>query len=51
MKLLFAVLAYLAMGVVLGAGILMLIGGKPWLLIAAFLAYVIAFARIGCLSH
>ncbi len=51
MKLLFAVLVYLAMGVVLGVGILMLIGGKPWLLIAGLLAYLIAFARIGCLSH
>jgi hypothetical protein len=51
MKLLFAVLVFLAMGLVLGAGILMLQGGKPWLLIAGLVAYTLAFVRIGCLSH
>ena len=48
MKLALAVLAYLLMGVVLGAGILLTVAGKPWFLIAAF---IIAFGKIGCLTH
>jgi thiamine transporter ThiT len=36
---------------VLGWGILLLIAGKPWLLIVSLLAYLVAFAKIGCLSH
>ena len=51
MKLFLAVLAYLLIGVVLGWGLLLLMAGKPWLLIAAFLVYVVAFAKFGCLSH
>ncbi len=51
MKFCLAVLVYLLIAVVLGAGILLLIAGKPWLLIASMLAYIIAFAKIGCLSH
>ena len=31
--------------------ILLLITGKPWLLIVALVAYIVAFARIGCLSQ
>ncbi len=51
MKFLLAVLVYLLIAVALGAGILLLIAGKPWLLIAGLLVYVIAFAKIGCVSH
>ena len=51
MKLALAVFVYLLIGLVLAWGILLLIAGKPWLLIVAFLAYVLAFAKIGCLSH
>ena len=49
MKFLMAILAYLAIGVVLGLGILLTVKGNPWLLIVGFLAYVVAFAKLGCL--
>ncbi len=49
MKFVFAILAYLLMGAVLGLGIFLLVGGNPWLLIASLLAYLVAFARLGCL--
>ena len=51
MKLFLAVLVYLLIGVVLGWGLLLMMAGKPWLLIAAFLVYVVAFAKFGCASH
>ena len=51
MKFFMAIFVYLLMGAVLGWGLFLLVNGSPWLLIAAFLAYVIAFAKIGCLSH
>lgn len=51
MKLFLAVLVYLLIGAILGWGLLLLMAGKPWLLIAAFLVYVVAFAKFGCLSH
>jgi F0F1-type ATP synthase assembly protein I len=51
MRLFLAVLVYLLIGAVLGWGLMLLMAGKPWLLIAAFLVYVVAFAKIGCISH
>jgi hypothetical protein len=48
MKLALAVLVYLLIGLVLSWGILLLLAGKPWLFIAAFLAYIVAFGKIGC---
>jgi hypothetical protein len=51
MKLFLAVFVYLLIGAVLGWGILLMIAGKPWLLIVAFVVYALAFARIGCISH
>lgn len=51
MKFALAILAYGLIGLILSAGILLLLAGKPWLLILAVLAYVIAFGRIGCMSH
>lgn len=51
MKLVLAVLVYLLIGAVLGWGILLMMAGKPWLLIAAFLVYLVGFAKFGCLSH
>jgi F0F1-type ATP synthase assembly protein I len=44
-----AIAAYLLIGFVLGWGILLLVKGNPWLLIAGALAYVLAFAKLGCL--
>ena len=49
MKFLLAILAYLAIAVVLGWGILLTMKGNPWLLIVGSLAYVVAFAKLGCL--
>jgi len=43
-----AVLVYLLMGLVLSAGILLLLAGKPWLLLLGLLAFVVAFGKIGC---
>jgi hypothetical protein len=51
MKLALAALVYLLIGLILSVGILLIITGKPWLLIVAFVAYVVAFSKIGCLSH
>lgn len=51
MKLALAVFVYAAMALVLGAGILLLMAGKPWFLIVALLAYVVAFGKIGCMTH
>jgi hypothetical protein len=49
MNFLLAVVAYLIIGAVLGAGLLMTMKGSPWLLVIGLLAYVVIFARIGCL--
>lgn len=51
MKFALAILVYLLVGFVLSAGILMLLAGKPWLLIIALLAYIVAFGRLGCMTH
>ena len=51
MKLALAILAYGLIAVVLSAGILLLLAGKPWFLIIGVLAFVIAFGKIGCMSH
>ena len=51
MKLGLAILAYLLMGLVLSAGILLLLAGKPWFFIISLVAYVVAFGKIGCMSH
>jgi hypothetical protein len=51
MKFALAILVYLLMGLVLGGGILMLVNGKPWLLIIGLPVFVIAFGRLGCKSH
>jgi len=51
MKLALAALVYSLIALILSVGILLLITGKPWLLIIALVAYVVAFAKIGCLSQ
>ena len=51
MKLALAVLVYLLMGLVLSVGILLLLAGKPWFLLAALAIYIVAFGRIGCITH
>ncbi len=49
MKFLLTVVAYLVISLVLGWGILLAVKGNPWLLIVSFLAYAVAFAKLGCL--
>jgi hypothetical protein len=49
MKLLLAALAYLLIALMLAWGILLAVKGEPWLLIVGFLAYALAFAKLGCL--
>ena len=44
MKLALAVLVYLIMASIL-------VAGKPWLFAIAFIAFVVAFGRLGCMSH
>jgi hypothetical protein len=44
-----AIVAYLVIGAVLGLGILLAAKGNLWLLIISFIAYVVLFAKIGCL--
>jgi len=51
MKFTLAIFIYLLIGLFLSAGILLLIAGKPWLFIAALIAYVVAFGKIGCMTH
>ena len=49
MKFLGAILAYVLIAIVLGLGILLAARGSFWLLAISFLAYLVAFAKIGCL--
>ncbi len=51
MKLFLAIFVYLLIGAVLSWGILLAMGGKPWLLIGSLIAYIVAFGKIGCTSH
>lgn len=51
MKFALAILVYALMGLVLCASILLLLKGEPWLFIAALLVYIVAFGRIGCMTH
>jgi len=46
-----AILVYLLMGGVIGAGILLLVAGKPLFFIVTLVAFVIAFAKLGCLTQ
>jgi len=51
MKFALAILTYLLMALILGAGILLLVAGKPLLLIIAVIAFVVAFGKLGCMTH
>ena len=51
MKFWMAIVVYLLIGVVLGWGIYLAVTGKPLFLIIALLAYIVSFAKIGCLTH
>lgn len=51
MKLILITVAHLVITAVLGAGIYMLMQGKPGLLIGGTAVYAIVFAKTGCASH
>ena len=51
MKFSLAILVFLVIAMILGAGILALVAGKPLLLIVGGVAFILAFAKFGCLSH
>jgi hypothetical protein len=51
MKFVLAILVYLIMAVILGAGILLVMHGKPWLLIIGAIVFIVAFGKLGCKSH
>ena len=48
MKFLYACLAWLGIGTVLGLGIYLASSGSPWLLIVASLGFIVAVGKIGC---
>lgn len=50
MKFICSLAVWLIMGTALGWGILLAIGGSPWLLIVSILGFVFAVAKFGCLS-
>jgi hypothetical protein len=49
MKFFAAIVAYLLIGLVLGAGIYEAVQGHLWILAAGVIVYVVAFAKLGCL--
>ncbi len=51
MKFALAILVYVIIALILGTGILLLLQGKPWLLVVGVFGFIVAFARIGCKSH
>jgi len=52
MKLFWIFAAWIGMGAVIGAGILLaVIKGSLWLLIASVVGFVVAVGKIGCASH
>ena len=51
MKFALAIFTYLVMAAILGAGIFLAAVGKPVFLVIAFIAFCVAFGRLGCMSH
>jgi len=51
MKLLLATAAFLIFSFLLGWGIILLMHGKPALLLGALAVYTLGFAKVGCASH
>jgi hypothetical protein len=51
MNLVLALLFFAGFAGVLGWGIVLLLAGSPWLLVAALLVFLAAFVKFGCLSH
>jgi hypothetical protein len=51
MKLALAIGVLVGWGALIGAGLVLAVQGKPWLLITSVLAYGLAFVRVGCATH
>lgn len=51
MKLLWVTLVHCLLVAVLGGGIVLLMAGKPALLLAGLVVYALVFAKVGCASH
>jgi hypothetical protein len=51
MKLVFLILIWLLMGLFLVTGVVMAVHGSFWMLAVGLVGFVLAVARIGCLSH
>jgi hypothetical protein len=50
MNFVYASLAWVVIGIILGVGILLAVKGSLWLLILSFLGFIFAVAKIGCLK-
>jgi hypothetical protein len=46
-----AMLLVVVGGLVLSAGVTLLVAGKPWLLLVSGLAFTFMFIKYGCLAH
>jgi len=51
MKFALSIFVYLLIAAALGAGILLLLAGKPLFFILALVGYIVAFGKIGCMTH
>jgi len=51
MKFALAILTFLLMAAFLGAGILLLLAGKPLLLVVGVVGFILLFVKYGCLTH
>ncbi|MGA3181958.1 MAG: hypothetical protein ABSF38_16585 [Verrucomicrobiota bacterium] len=51
MKLLFVMLVWMVMALLLVGGVVLAVKGSLWLLAVGVVAFVLAVAKIGCLSH
>ena len=51
MKLLSSVAIHLLIAAVLAVGLIMMVHGKPALLIAGVLGYIVLLGKVGCASH
>ncbi|MGA2540591.1 MAG: hypothetical protein ABSG78_03395 [Verrucomicrobiota bacterium] len=51
MKLLFLMFVWLVMALLLVAGVVLAVKGSFWLLALGLVGFVLAVAKIGCLSH
>lgn len=51
MKFALAILVFLLFAFFIGWGIVLLLAGKPWLLVATLAVFFGTFAKYGCHSH